>query len=177
MKTRFEYWIGGWPYVATTVVLAYAALAAALAGTAVSYYGAKQQAATAKSTSDYNAKVQENQTIQADMDARENAKRQRERNLMFASSNRAANAASGITEAGSPLEVLAYNAGQQELAVQDAARQNAQQFALGMNTSAQTRVQGANLSASYNNQATGTILSGIGNAAGNYGRLSYAGAA
>lgn len=48
---------------ATSTVLAYAALAASVAGAGVSYYGAQQQASAAESASRYNAQVAEADAI------------------------------------------------------------------------------------------------------------------
>lgn len=146
-------------------------LMAAAATSYVSYQGQKYNAAVAENTAKHNAKVEENATIQADMDARENIARERARNRRFLSSQRAALAKSGISEAGSPLEVLGETAGQLELQAQDAARSADSSKALGLSRSANTLIEGDALSKGYQLAATGTLISGVAQAAstvGNY---------
>ena len=160
----------------TATVLGYAALAASLAGTGLAAYGQMQQAKTATNTANYNAKLQENQAIQADMEARENARRTREKNLLFAGTQRAAIAASGAAFEGSPLEVLAYSAGKFELEAQDEARAARARYALGFNRAGETRLEGEAQAGAYQTAAAGTILSGASSFAGQYGDLKYQGA-
>jgi hypothetical protein len=160
---------------ATATYLAIAAIAAAVGGTAVAYEGQQQQAKTAKSVSEYNAKVEQTQAQQDSMEAQENAHRLRVRNSSVLSSQRAAIAASGITEAGSPLEVLAYSAGQLELQAQDevrAAEAHRQQLVSG---ASQTLLGGKAQEQAFTTAGYGTILSGVSSVASSYGNARYTG--
>lgn len=154
-----------------------AALAISILATAaqtyVSYQGQQYNMAVAKDTAQYNSKVQENAAIQADMDARENIARERAKNRRFMSSQRAAIAKSGITEAGSPLEVLGETAGELELSAQDAARAAAQRRALGLSQSANTLVEGEAQAKGYDLASTGTLISGVAQAANSYSNYQY----
>lgn len=176
MKHFFERWTGGWFYLATATVLAYAAIAAAVAGTAVTVSAQQQQARTTKAVSQYNSKLQENQTIQDDMESQENQHRAQIANQARLSSQRAAISGSNVTEAGSPLEVLAYSAGQAELQRQDAARAAEAKREYGISESQQTLLGGASQSQAYNTQSYGTILSGVSSVAGSYNNAQYTGA-
>jgi hypothetical protein len=161
---------------ATATYLAIAAIAAAIGSTAVAYEGQQQQAKTAKSVSEYNAKVEQTQAAQDSMEAQENAHRLRVRNSQALGSQRAAIAASGITEAGSPLEVLAYSAGQLEMQAQDEARSaeaHRQQLVSGAN---QTLLGGKAQEQAFTTAGYGTILSGVSSVASSYGNARYTGA-
>jgi hypothetical protein len=161
---------------ATATYLAIAAIAAAVGSTYVAYEGQQQQAKTAKSVSEYNAKIQETQAQQDSMEAQENAHRLRVRNRGIMGNQRAALAASGITEAGSPLEVLAYSAGQLELQAQDEARaaeSHRQSLVSGAN---QTLLGGKAQEQAFTTAGYGTILSGVSSVASTYGNARYTGA-
>lgn len=161
---------------ATATYLAIAAIAAAVGSTAVAYQGQQQQAKVAKSVSEYNAKIDETQAKQSAMDASENAHRERVRNASVLSTQRAAIAGSGITEAGSPLEVLAYSAGQLELQAQDEQR-NARLAGENLQSQAnETRLGGSAQENAFKTQSYGTILSGVSSVASTYGQARYTGA-
>lgn len=160
----------------TAATLAYFALAATVAGTAVSVYGQNEARKAQSAATDYNAKLAENQALQQDMEAREDIRRERERNRTLQASNRVAIAMSGVTESGSPLEDMAYNAGQLELQTLDKSRQAGTQFQLGMSQAQQLRLAGAAESKAAGIGMAGTILSGLGSAAGQYGNFKYIGA-
>jgi hypothetical protein len=153
-----------------------AALILAAVGTYVSYDASQTQKATAKSVSEYNAKLAENQTIQADLEARENSNRQRRQNRLAMSSQRARLAKMGVSEAGSPLAVLAEQAGLMELQIQDQKRADEARRRAGFATAAQTRIEGQALASAYNKQGQATLLSGASNIAGGYGRYQATGA-
>jgi len=153
-----------------------AALILAAAGTYVAYDSNQTQKRTAKSVSEYNAKLGENQTIQADLEARENANRQRRQNRLAMSSNRANLAKMGISEAGSPLAVLAEQAGLMELQVQDQKRADEGKRRAGFATAAQTRIEGQALASAYNKQGQATLLSGASNIANMSANYQYRGA-
>lgn len=151
------------------------ALVATAASTYVAYQGQQYNAAVARNTAQYNSKVQENQTIQADMEARENIARERAASRRFLSSQRAAMAKSGVTEAGSPLEVLGETAGRLELQAQDQFRAASARRLYGLSQSANTLTEGYAQSKGYQMAAAGTLLSGAAKAAGQYGDFKYSG--
>lgn len=160
---------------ATATYLAIAAIAAAVGSTTVAYVGQQQQAKTAKSVSEYNAKIEQTQATQDSMESQEAQHRLRVQNQSRLSSQRAAIAASGITEAGSPLEVLAYSAGQLELQAQDQARADEahrQQLNAG---AAATLLGGKAQAQAFNTASYGTILSGVSSVASSYGNAKYTG--
>lgn len=99
-----------------------AVLALTMVGAGVSAYGAIQQGKTAKKMAEYNAKVAENEALREDMESREAIRRQRDRNRKLIGRQRAQIAKSGVQEVGSPLEVMAEDATNLELAVLDANR-------------------------------------------------------
>lgn len=145
------------------------AVTAAVVGTGLAYYGQMEQAKTAEQAGEYNAKLAEQQALQAEMDSRESIKRRREQNRRFLGSQRSRIAKSGVTIEGSPLEVMADTAGILELETLDADRQ-ARQQASGL------RAQGAMDRYTGNRAATGarigagaSLLTGVSSAA----RLAY----
>lgn len=110
--------------VATSTAIAYAALAATAVGAGVQAYGQYQQGKTARKVGEFNAKVAENQAIQADMDARENMRRKRAENKRALSMQRARFAKSGVAiGTGTPLEVQAETAGLLEMEALEIGRQ------------------------------------------------------
>lgn len=160
---------------ATATYLAIAAIAAAVGSTAVAYTGQKQQAKTAQAVSDYNANVEQNQAIQDDMNAQENEHRAAAKARLVQGSQHAAIAASGITEAGSPLEVLAYSAGQQQLQALDAQRDEQLREQNAFSGAEETRLGGSESANAYDTASYGTLLSGASKVAGLYGQSQYSG--
>lgn len=100
------------------------AVAVAVAGTGVAVYGQVQQAQIAEASGEYNAKVAQNAALQAEMDASENIRRKREDNRRMLAMQRGRYAKSGVTEAGTPLEVMAETAGILELDALEVGRQS-----------------------------------------------------
>lgn len=168
-QNLFEFWEGGRFFVATATALAYAALAVTAVGTYATIYGQKQQAATAAAVANYNSKVQVNQAIQSDMDSRESIRREREKNLLFIGAQRAQTAASGVAQEGSPLEVLAHNAGTLELQAMDDARAASNRFSAGINAAGMTKQAGDATASAYKTAQFGTLLSGAAKIAGQVG--------
>lgn len=137
------------------------------------YQGQKFQQEVAKSTSEYNAKVQENQTIQAEMESRENSNRSRRANRLFMASQRASLAKMGIVESsGSPLEVLGETAATLELQMQDEKRAAESRRRLGFAGAAQTRVEGQAQATAYGLGARATLWQTGAQVAG-YGANAY----
>lgn len=94
------------------------AVAASLAGTAVSAVGAVQQGKAAKASADYNAAVAHNQAIAARQKAEFDAERERERVQRLLGAQRAGFAKGGVEIEGTPLLVMEDAAEQGELDVQ-----------------------------------------------------------
>ena len=142
------------------------ALAVSAAGAAMSYKASVDQAKATKQVAAYNAKVQENEAIQQDMEMREQINRTRRENKRLLASQRAGVAASGIEMTGSPLEVLGANAANLELRAQDMARQSTLGVMRGQTQAKATIWEGKQTAAGIRTQAAGTLLSDAGRIAG-----------
>ena len=142
------------------------ALAVTAVGAGVSYSGSQQQAKATKQTAAYNAKVQENEAIQQDMEMREQISRTRRENKRLLASQRAGVAASGIEMTGSPLEVLGANAANLELRAQDMARQSTLGVMRGQTQAKATIWEGNQTAAGIRLGAAGTLLSDAGRIGG-----------
>ena len=142
--------------------LAIASIVVSAVGAGVSYYGSQQQAKATERVAAYNAKVQENEAIQQDMEMREQISRQRRENKRLLASQRAGVAASGIELTGSPLEVLGANAANLELRNQDMARQATLGVMRGQSQAKATIWEGAQQAKGIRTQAAGTLLSDAG---------------
>jgi len=145
--------------------LAVVSLLTTVASTAMQAKAQREQAKVAEQTAAYNSKLQENQAIQGDMEDREAIRRERAVNAKLKGEQRAAIGGSGVTAVGSPLEVLGETAGLMELNIMDSARAAEARRRSGFAQASMTRWEGANLAEGYRKQATGTILSGIGQVA------------
>lgn len=143
-----------------------ASLVVSAVGAYTSYQGAQQQAKATKQVAAYNAKVQENEAIQQDMEMREQINRTRRENKRLLASQRAGVAASGIELSGSPLEVLGANAASLELRAQDMARQSTLGVMRGQTQAKATIWEGNQTAKGIRTQAAGTLLSDAGRIAG-----------
>ena len=85
------------------------------AGTALSVFGALQQGNAAKKAGEYNAEVNRQNAELALIEARDNARIVDRQNYLLQGSIRAAQGASGGTQSGSVLDVIADAAAQGEL--------------------------------------------------------------
>lgn len=103
----------------TLAIMAVVSTVASVAGSVMSgmqaQSAAKAQAAMAQQAADVNAQNSERLAERARQEAQANEDRQREKTRQMLATQRAAVGSSGVQLEGSPLEVLAYNAGQQEL--------------------------------------------------------------
>ena len=136
-------------------------------GTAVSAYGQYQSGQAQKAAANYNARVQEAQAIQQDMENRENIRRERKSGQGLLSSQRQKLGASGVViQTGSPLEVLGRTAGELELRAQDAARAGRSNLQYGLSQAQMTKWEGKQAAKAGVLGATGTILQGAGQMAG-----------
>ena len=138
-------------------------------GTAVSAYGQYQSGQAQKSAANYNARVQEIQAIQQDMENRENIRRERKSGQGLLSSQRQKLGASGVViQTGSPLEVLGRTAGELELRAQDAARAGRSNLQYGLSQAQMTKWEGKQAATAATLGATGTILQDADQAYGMY---------
>ena len=134
-------------------------------GTAVSAYGQYQSGQAQKAAANYNARVQEAQAIQQDMENRENIRRERKAGQGLLSSQRQKLGASGVAiQAGSPLEILGRTAGELELRAQDAARAGRSNLQYGLSQAQMTKWEGKQAANAATIGASGTLLQGIGSA-------------
>ena len=134
-------------------------------GTAVSAYGQYQSGQAQKAAANYNARVQEAQAIQQDMENRENIRRERKSGQGLLSSQRQKLGASGVViQTGSPLEVLGRTAGELELRAQDAARAGRSNLQYGLSQAQMTKWEGKQAAKAATIGASGTLLQGIGSA-------------
>jgi hypothetical protein len=188
--------------MAALTALAIGAMAASAVGTGVAIYGQRQQAKTAKAVgeynarvdeqnataaaqaADYNAKLGENEAIQTELDNSESVRRKRLESARYASTQRARFAASGVTDEGSPLLVMAETNKLLEMDAQEMNRQASIKAAqlraqaketrrTGLFQSSQytsqagfSRAYGAASASAANTQAAATLIQGIGNTAG-----------
>lgn len=151
----------------TTAILSYAAIAATAVSTYQTYRSNKAMAREAEAAADYNARVKEAEAAQVDAESREQIRRDRAAARRFASSQRARYAASGVlTSLGSPLEVLAYDAGQMELQSLERARAAEAYRRRGKAEAVGIRMEGASAAKGYRRAATGSLLSGAARIAG-----------
>lgn len=95
------------------------ALAAAAIGAGIQVAGNIQQAKAAKASAEFNAKVAENEAVRVEQERSEDNRRLRIRNRRLQATQRVLTAKGGVTEAGSPLEIMAETAGELELDVLD----------------------------------------------------------
>jgi len=159
------------------------ATALALGSLAIGAYGAYQQsrgqqeqARTALNVADFNAKLEEQAAIQADLEGRENLTRSRRSNKSILSSQRAKVAGSGVLLEGSPLEILAENAARLEQGALDQDRQSRIASSNATARARSIRMGGASQAKGLNRQATGTILGGAANLLGSGYGLTRTGA-
>jgi hypothetical protein len=105
----------------TAVAMGIAA-AASVAGAGISAYGQVQAGKSAKRAAEFNAKQRELDAAGAELESREATRRLRDRNEKLLSRQRARIGKSGVIEEGSPLLLMAEDAGMLELEALDARR-------------------------------------------------------
>jgi hypothetical protein len=144
--------------------MAVTGLAASAVGTGVQMYGQRQQAKTAERVAERNAKIQEGDALQTEMDARENARRLREDSKSKLKTQRSRYAKAGVINEGSPLEVMAETAGLLELdalEIGNQAKAKATRLRAGAEVSRQDGYDQAN---ALRIASGATLLSGAGSA-------------
>lgn len=136
-----------------------ASLGLSAASGLMQYQNSRASAEIASKTAEYNAKLQENATIQADMENREEARREKARGAKLLAAQRALIGGSGVTTAGSPLEVLGETAGLIELGALDASRAADASYRRGFAGARMSRWEGANTASGFRRQGTASLLS------------------
>lgn len=155
--------------IATGTLLTIAAVAA-IAGAGVAVYGQQQAAKSQSALMNYNARLREQEAADAQRDARIRANQQREANRRFIGAQRARGGTSGVMQdTGSPLEVLADNAQNLEMAALDTERTGNIQAGQLRQQAVFDRFGAKSVRRGANYASAGTILGGISQAAGNYG--------
>lgn len=155
--------------------LAWIAIGTSVAGTALSVVGQIQQGNAAQKQAEYNAKVQENNAILAERQAADalargklEERQKRLQNMRMEGEQRAAMSANNVDlGTGSPSDVLAFTAGQNELEALTI-RSAAEREAVGYKSQANNSRSGAALSLAEGKAAKtasiysagGSILSG-----------------
>lgn len=143
--------------------LAVASLVVTAIGAGVSAYGAYQQGQTAKSTAEYNAKLQEQQAQNAELENRQNMQRMQLQNERTLASQRVNYAAAGLEIGnGTPLQVQADTAKQLTLNMLDQNRAaNSQEQSLYAQAGA-TQWAGQQYATAGMLSAGGSLLQGAG---------------
>lgn len=155
--------------VATTTALAYAAIAASLAGAGVSAYSASQQAKAQEEMGVRNAQVQQSAADNEALAATESAKRQREENKRRLASIRGMQAKAGVNIGqGSTLDVLGESAAELELQALDLFRQSHAKQQQLTGQAGMSLWEGQQASSAANTQAIGTLLGGVSSTGGMY---------
>ncbi len=141
-------------------------VAVAVAGTAASMAAqqaaSKQAARTATNVANYNAAVDINNAKQTQIDSQTNIDRQRAQNDIYLSRQRSAIAASGVLEAGSPLDLMADTASLMEQGIQDEQRDTSMKMEGDYSAAAAGVVQGQASSDAYKIQGQASLFSGVG---------------
>lgn len=151
----------------SAATLAYVALASTVVSTGVAVYSSQQAAKTAERAGKYNAALARSEALARDMEARENIRRGRLAGQKFLGRQRANMAKGGaLLSAGSPIDQLAFQAGEIELQAQDAARAAEARRRAGFAAANVAEINAANTATGYRNQATASLISGVGRAAG-----------
>lgn len=152
--------------MAAFTTLAIAALAATAIGTGISVYSAYEQGQVAASAAERNAKAAQNQAANADLENRENIRRQRVENQRLLSQQRVGYAASGVQIGnGSPLEQQADTAAILELDALDRNRASLSQQQSLFDQSASFRASASNYRTAGALNAAGSLFSGVGSMA------------
>lgn len=144
---------------------------ATAAGTGVTIAGQQQAAAAQKDAANYNAKVAENNALQAQQASEYEATRIRDKNRRILSSQTAATAKNGITLSGSSQDVLYDSSVQGDLDAMAAL------YTGKVSANAQTaqarldKMKAASSSATL--ASAGTALGGAGSIASQYGSFKY----
>jgi hypothetical protein len=156
--------------MASAAALGIGALAMSAAGTGMSVFGQLQQGKSDKRVAEFNARQQEAEAANVELESRESTRRGRRENERILGSQKAAAAKSGVViSTGSPLAAMAENAALLEMDVLDekrAATMRANQLRTGAQLSI---MKGKESKKASKIAAFSTLLSG---AAGMGGKVS-----
>ena len=141
--------------------LAIVAVVATVAQTAVSMHGQRQQAKAAENAAEFNAKVAENEALRVEQERSEQSRRDRVTNKRLQGQQRALIAKSGVTETGSPLDLMAETAGELELGILDSNRAAQAQSAQFQNKATIGRFEGKSRAVGLRNRSIATGIGGI----------------
>lgn len=142
--------------------LAFAAIAASLAGAGISAYSTYQQGKAQEQMGQYNAKIADNQASHEADVSHENAKRQREMNMRQISAIRARMSGSGVNMAqGSSLDVIGAAASEFELQTLDLFREGEARQVAYRNQAGIDRWQGKQAKQAGKIGAIGTLIGGV----------------
>lgn len=137
--------------------------------TGMQVYGQMQQSKMAKKTAEYNAKVQENEALRAQQEGMESARRFRDDASARQARIRAMVAKSGVSSStGSPLMVMAEQAGRDELQALDIERGAKTESSRLRTQAGITRMEGAQISKAKKIGAGVSLLKGATSIAGQY---------
>lgn len=150
-------------------VMAFAGIAASLAGAGISAYSSYQQGQAANAMAKHNAKVASNAATNEAQVAQQNAIRQREASRRQLASIRSKMASSGTAiGAGSSLDVLGTAASELELKTLDLFRDSDAKQRQYNNEATMTLWEGKQAAKAGTIGALGTLIGGVGSAMGSY---------
>ena len=142
----------------------------AVAGTAVSVYGQVQSGKAQKATANYNARLAENEAKAKEQQAHVESQQMQRQKERLQASQRAGFAKGGamITE-GTPLLLMAEQAGNAELDILNNQRNRAMEGVSLKSEASMQKYQGKQAARAANIGAGATALSGFGSAASSFG--------
>ena len=140
-------------------------LAVTVISAGVAIAGQQQQKKAIKKTAEFNAKVLENEALAREDERAENTRRERIRNRRLSGRQRTLIAKGGVTETGSPLELMALTAGELELDVLDLNRSAEARKQQLRAKAGITRFEGASLARALTFKQVGTGIGAVGSAA------------
>lgn len=156
--------------------MAFAALAASLAGAGISAYSSYQQGQAQQDMAQHNAQIASNAARNEAETAAENAARQREANRRQLGAIRARMAGGGTQIAsGSSLDVLGVAASELELQAMDLFRDSDAKQRQYRNEAQIQTWQGGQAAQAGNIGAIGSLLGGLGSTYSSYASGTYAG--
>jgi hypothetical protein len=142
---------------------------AAIAGTALSAYGTYQAGQAQKAMANYNARLANNEAIAREQATKAETERMRDENRRIRASQEAGYSASGaMASSGTPLLVMAEEAGKMEMDVMNMQRTGAMQAQASRAQAKLDKYSGKMAARSANIGAGATLLTGTGSAAMSY---------
>jgi len=159
------------------------ATALAIGSLALGAYGAYQtsraqgeQAQTASNVAEFNAKIKEQEAIEADLEARANLANARRRGGRLISEMRGKVASSGVLLEGSPLEIISENVTQLEVNALNQERVGRKRSRNALADATSIRMGGQAQASGFRSQQQATILGGAANLLGSGFQFQRSGA-